>query len=253
MAGRGTSGTRFNYQYDCLDRKSQEIKLNWINGIWENGYITDYSYPGLDELNFEALTRIPDGGAPLGLLCKRSTQTGTALQTIKVDEYHNTGNWMAHLIATSNYSNDGQILSYVEDRWNVVNSNWNVEYKVESTYNPNKSIHQHILYQRSETFDTLYVWYIFDYDYGNYPVSVHPAIGEARVSLFPNPTSDFVQVALEGKEIYNITLSDLHGKVLARTSTANTANISLAGHAAGVYLLHIEQDGAVQVIPVVKI
>jgi hypothetical protein len=207
----------------------------------------------LDELNFEALTRIPDGGAPLGLLCKRSTQTGTALQTIKVDEYHNTGNWMAHLIATSNYSNDGQILSYVEDRWNVVNSNWNVEYKVESTYNPNKSIHQHILYQRSETFDTLYVWYIFDYDYGNYPVSVHPAIGEARVSLFPNPTSDFVQVALEGKEIYNITLSDLHGKVLARTSTANTANISLAGHAAGVYLLHIEQDGAVQVIPVVKI
>ena len=251
--GVQSGGTRYNYEYDTLDRKSQEIKLYWVNGIWVNGSKTDYSYPGLDEINFEALTRLSDSGAPWGLPYMRSTQSGTALQTIKVEEYNDTGSWFTHRIATSTYTNDGRILTLVDERWNFDIEKLKVDLTIESTYNTDKSIQQYVISQRNATLDTLYVWYILEYDYGNYPVSVHTPIRAASVSIFPNPTSDFVQVELQGNELSNITLLDLRGSVIARTKTAaNSAELSLVGQPAGLYLLRVEQGDKVKVLPVVK-
>lgn len=49
-------------------------------------------------------------------------------------------------------------------------------------------------------------------------------------SLFSNPTTDFIQVKLDGDEVSNITLLDLRGNVIARTKTdARSAQLSLVG------------------------
>ena len=73
------------------------------------------------------------------------------------------------------------------------------------------------------------------------------------MSLSPNPTTDFIQVKLDGDEVSNITLLDLRGNVIARTKTdARSAQLSLVGQPAGPYILRVEQGAKVKVLPVIK-
>lgn len=252
--GIQTHGNKYIYQYDTLYRESQFVYQTWNQGIWENYSREDFSYPGADAYNYQAFSRYWDAASSIWEAVNyRATQTGNALQTIKVGEHNFGGNWVLLDRATFAYTIDGQTLATMFENWNTTASNWRMNSKTEYTYNADKSIHQKNVFVRDVPTDSVFLKIIEDYDYGSYPVSTNTPSSQAKLRISPNPASDYLQIALEGKDISNLSLLDIHGKVVASSTTAsNTAQLSLIGQPAGNYFLRVEQNGSVQVLPVVK-
>jgi hypothetical protein len=61
------------------------------------------------------------------------------------------------------------------------------------------------------------------------------------ISVFPNPTSNFVQIETENIEIENITILDINGRIIHHTTANSQNNITLdvAAYPSGVYMLQI--------------
>ena len=82
------------------------------------------------------------------------------------------------------------------------------------------------------------------------PTSTNHAKNENSITIFPNPTTDFVTVEAEGLEAgtYTIRLTDLHGRLIqtqTRTFTAGDetrVTLDLNKEAAGVYILDLVSE-----------
>lgn len=75
-----------------------------------------------------------------------------------------------------------------------------------------------------------------------------------KVSIFPNPTHDHLNISgLNGDEI--IKIYDLSGNMLMQINTRNKQEeLSLSGHSAGTYLVHVfSADGSAEIIKVEKL
>lgn len=91
----------------------------------------------------------------------------------------------------------------------------------------------------------MYVYAAVEYEYET-TTSVKQPVPNIEVSVFPNPTSDQVQVTIqtEDEKICQLRLFDTQGRLVAHAqSERRHAIFSLTDHPAGVYLLHIEQAG----------
>ncbi len=282
-AGVWTNDSKISNTYDATDRLSEVIGQIWDAGAWKNSSKSNYSYPGADENNFQVLGRLWDEtNSNWGPQNTRLTQTATPLSTSGLFDffdgvnwvpntkytitYNNNGQtlirssenwdansatWMPFSVTTHTYTNDGQELSYSEAAWDFSGSFLSLNFKLERSFNADQSLHEVKLYKRES--GLLFLWIVSDFDYGNYPVSTYTPSPQTNLSISPNPTSDFMQVQLGGKGTSNLTLFDLHGKVVASTTTtSNSAQISLIGQPAGTYFLRVEQGGVMKVLPVVK-
>ena len=61
------------------------------------------------------------------------------------------------------------------------------------------------------------------------------------LSIYPNPARDIITIASNSTAVKNVTISDITGKKVIETSTAQ--NVNVANLKAGVYIIHITQDG----------
>ena len=84
------------------------------------------------------------------------------------------------------------------------------------------------------------------YEYSSI-VQVTPDLSTARILVYPNPTTDFVQI--EGVEVSymkQLALYDLTGKLCKTQSSMETSTISVLGLPKGQYLMRLEMvDGSV--------
>ncbi len=247
-------GTRDFFTYDGTDRISETISQTWVDNMWTNSERTDYVYIGPDEDFDESHLRQWDLiTSSWGDVVEQEKQTVTNNQRIVLTEIRDSTTFVPSARNTINYDVNGQETEYIFEGWNDSTSTWTLDRKSEYTYNNDLSISQFKFYLTDFDTDIYYLYLVADFDYGIYPVSTKTPSLQAKVSISPNPTADFVRVNVEGGGISNITLLDVRGNVLARTATAaNTANLSLASQPAGVYFLRIEQDGVVKVLPVTK-
>jgi len=72
-------------------------------------------------------------------------------------------------------------------------------------------------------------------------------------TLYPNPTSSMFTLEFEVNGVYNITLTDMSGKVLLRETVAGqTARINVSNYPAGTYLLTIDDGKRLSTTKVVK-
>jgi hypothetical protein len=71
------------------------------------------------------------------------------------------------------------------------------------------------------------------------------------VSIFPNPTTDKIVVALEGNFTYQLVNST--GKLLEVSGSAtNSKEVALTGLANGVYFLRVSADNKIKTFKVIK-
>lgn len=68
-------------------------------------------------------------------------------------------------------------------------------------------------------------------------------LGKQQISVYPNPTTDFITVNVENATMAEIF--DLNGKKVASQSIGNNATISMLNFANGAYILRILNDGEV--------
>ncbi len=253
-AGTVLYGFRNQYLYDSQDRVSTEIYQNWYNGNWENQLKTDFEYAGNDADYSISTERFWAGDSnDWGVINFRTTQTVTTAQRELVNEYFNGSDWQLNVRTTFKYNPDGQVGIYTVDGWDDATSGWITSSRYYYVYNNDLSIAQLKFYLKENASNNLYLHGVIDYDYNAYLVPTKAPELQAKLSIFPNPTADFIQVAFETNAMSNLSLLDLHGKVVASTTTAsNSAQLSLREQPAGTYLLRVEQGGALQVLPVVK-
>jgi len=61
--------------------------------------------------------------------------------------------------------------------------------------------------------------------------------------IYPNPTDGFFTLEFETNGIYNLTISDLNGRIMKReTVTGQTVQMNISNFSSGMYLLMIN-DG----------
>lgn len=73
---------------------------------------------------------------------------------------------------------------------------------------------------------------------------------ELNVQVYPNPTTAFLQVEMNGAFLY--VLRDMTGKLILQGHDFNSAVLNMSNQAAGMYLLEINQDQQVKQIQVLK-
>ena len=253
-AGLPLYGSRNNYSYDGADRVSTRIVESFDSGVWMNNEKVDYIYNGASTDFAEADSRYwNEPTSTWSSVLSRDLQTVTNTQQITLTEHTNGSNWFPSSRNTLEFDANHQLLSYYAEGWDDVAADWTPQVKFENIYNNDQSIAQFKYYIKDFDTGLLYAFAVVDYDYETYAVSTQHPVLAANVSVSPNPTADFLQIEVANKEASNITLLDLHGKVVAQAGTeSNRANLSLVGQPAGIYLLLVEQGGAVKMIPVVK-
>ncbi len=74
--------------------------------------------------------------------------------------------------------------------------------------------------------------------------------GLDNISVYPNPTSGQLNVALDGD--YNLTLSDIQGKVLMRKQFNGNSVVDLSGLQNGIYFIRVENEKGYAVYKIIK-
>jgi len=79
--------------------------------------------------------------------------------------------------------------------------------------------------------------------YADCTVGIDEQNKKVLVDVYPNPASDLLNVELQENNDYDLTLTDLQGKVIyASTTLSMTSTIDVSGFADGVYLLTLQNE-----------
>ncbi len=76
-------------------------------------------------------------------------------------------------------------------------------------------------------------------------VLLNENLEEANIQIFPNPTTDILNIKMENPALANIAIFDIYGKnVLEKTEVnQNEIQLSTSNFSSGIYFLKIEMDG----------
>ena len=74
------------------------------------------------------------------------------------------------------------------------------------------------------------------------------------LNVYPNPTTDVVNVTLENKSINSVSISDLNGRIVKSKDYKNVSNVSMnvSDLAAGVYMMSITSDSGTATKKIIK-
>ena len=247
-------GIQNNYTYNNDGQRLETLAKNWNGSLWTDSVKIVYFYNGSNEDYTRSYSSKWNSGAsnwwPADI---RDSQIVTTNQRIVFTEKLLTNIWTPYVKSTSNFTTDNQISDNTYEKWSISDSNWVTELKLEYVYNNDQSLSQIKGFARDYQKDILYNYFVEYLDYGLYPVSTYSPALKTKVKISPNPVDDFVRVEVEGKAESSITLLDVYGNVVSRTTTSsNTATISLASQAAGAYFIQVKQGGAFKLLPVIK-
>ena len=74
------------------------------------------------------------------------------------------------------------------------------------------------------------------------------------IQLFPNPTTNFLNISLEGIDVVDIIILDIQGKVLLQNSgLLDQERINLSGYDAGTYFVKIITPEGIKEIRLIKL
>jgi len=86
---------------------------------------------------------------------------------------------------------------------------------------------------------------ISDFRIGNFVTSNHSSVDNNKLSIYPNPAKDVINVSYEAANGADITLTDMVGnKVMSTSASAGNTNVSLntSGLQNGIYILNISTE-----------
>jgi len=74
-----------------------------------------------------------------------------------------------------------------------------------------------------------------------------------QIIVYPNPTDGIFTLDFEADDVYNLTLSDMTGKILFREAVSGqSVQMDISNYSAGVYLLTINNGKGQTTIRIVK-
>ncbi|MBO7540993.1 MAG: T9SS type A sorting domain-containing protein, partial [Bacteroidales bacterium] len=95
--------------------------------------------------------------------------------------------------------------------------------------------------------DNSSLWYLHpDGTIHTYPVSIDQA-EEGTISLYPNPASNVLNIALQGTDVNEVVVIDIYGKTALRANVAEGSNtLDISALPAGLYFVQLRADNNVK-------
>ncbi|MBR5027928.1 MAG: T9SS type A sorting domain-containing protein, partial [Bacteroidales bacterium] len=95
--------------------------------------------------------------------------------------------------------------------------------------------------------DNASLWYLHpDGTIHTFPVSIDQA-EEGTISLYPNPASNVLNIALQGTEVNEVAVIDIYGKTALRANVAEGSNtLDISALPAGMYFVQLRAAGSVK-------
>ena len=95
--------------------------------------------------------------------------------------------------------------------------------------------------------DNSTLWYLHpDGTIHTFPVSIDQA-EEGTISLYPNPASDVLNIALQGSEVNEVVVIDIYGKAVAHATVAEGSNtMDISALPAGMYFVQLKANNRVK-------
>ena len=157
---------------------------------------------------------------------------------------------------TKKYNTENQLLLYTYELWvdslqslKIINKSESI-YNTDGSYILSKTWHNFDLNGTSQTLNPITFKY-FSYDPA--VTGIQNPLENTKASIFPNPTSDWVQVKVNTDAPLRSLLFNAQGKLIVESTHKTTDfNISLKDQPPGTYFLHLEQNGNIQTIPILK-
>lgn len=252
-----TAGFGFmtTFIFDNNDRIVTEIYASGFGGDLKNRERKNYFYTDADALvdrkEREQWDNITNGWKPAD---SRVQLSYTPTESIELTEEFIFGNWRPEYRNTWTKNSNGDIERYAYEVWWPVSQIWKPQSVINTFYNTDKSRKQIITRRLEAGALDLHIESIQDYEYAA-PSSVNSLFLNAKVEVFPNPTTDIIQVNVEntGSPFTHFNLINSAGKIVASQQTVNTrTQFSISAQPAGIYYLEIRQNGGIKVVPIVK-
>ena len=260
-----TNGTVYygyssSYSYDANGRILELITAGYSGGnfIPEIRQVYQYNDPDdktdqIDQYQWD-ITSGTWGNATARFLYQYPSNS----QTLTFGENFDaaTGIWRTSSRTTIDYNNNDEITHYLLETQNAATQTFTPLRAYDISYNADGSKDTYKLYMLHNATQIYFQSQQVDYEY---PLVSTQSISmpDVEVNVFPNPTTDHVQVRLTGSrgdKNISMTLFDSTGRPIASKSGASTLAIfSLAGQPTGVYTLRVEQNGAEKTIKILKI
>jgi hypothetical protein len=254
--GQQTGGHRDSIQYDPEGRRSRVVRQIYISNNWQYQQRLSYQYPGAGAENYQYFTESWDIGSNQWLSAdRRTTVNQNSAEKAMVVEILISGVWTPTNRLMEYYNAIGQLQTLVYENRDLSTAVWDTTSILAYDFNNDYSFHQFRYSVWDAPTDIFYLWIVVDYDYAFYPVNTTVPALPVRVSLSPNPVTDFARINVENPEKKPVTyaLFNAGGRLLRQwTSPLENNTLHMMEYPPGAYYLRVIQGESDMILPVIK-
>jgi hypothetical protein len=179
------------------------------------------------------------------------TYNGSSKPLTTTYESYTTGSWVNSLKQTNTYDGNGYLINGLNETWDIASSSWKNNSQVNYTNNSNGTIQQYI----SQS------WEIPTTAWKNSQRATYTYINstgifetnEFEFKIFPNPSTDKLNITLIGNAETKISITDLQGKVLfSKTCFCDETTIYVEALPSNIYFIILQRSNKASVNKFIK-
>lgn len=219
-----------------------DIKM-WEQNNWKNNQIDDYLYNS-DGLTTQITRQKWNDSTKKWENFSQSTYTYTNAQKILVETMSiwENNKWIKRGVYTSSYDKNNFLTYHLHQDWDDALSIWVNQQQSTYTNNPNGTINQELVeLWRNKLWENFYrLTYTYDNNLGIDDLS------KSEFKIFPNPTSDFINVHLEESGDTKVSIIDGIGNIIRKQNfVENEFSVNVMNLNKNVYFIKLEREGKV--------
>jgi hypothetical protein len=224
----------------------------WDQNNWTNTSLTDYLYNSNGTINQET-TQIWNKSTNQWQNYSQDTYTynGSKKVLTKTTSNWEDNQWVTAYLDTYSYTANDVLTNILEQNWNKTLLNWKNREQTNYIYNQDGTIHQEIRERWNESKNLWNNWLraTFEYD-KNLGIA---DLTKSQLKIFPNPTTDFINVHLEESNDTKVSIIDALGSVILKENfVGNDFSVNVMNLNKNVYFIKLENGEKTQVKKFIK-
>ncbi|RKR08774.1 putative secreted protein (Por secretion system target) [Flavobacterium sp. 90] len=238
--------------YDSNGYLVSGLIQRWNENNWKNNIKVDYSNNS-DGL-FTQITRQKwNDSSSKWENFSQSTYTYNSSKQVSVETMNiwENNKWIEKIIFTNSYDANGFLVNRLRQDWDDDLSIWINQYQSKYDNNQNGTIHQEIAEiwnKSSNSWENLSrITYKYDKNLGIADLT------KSQIKIFPNPTTDFINVHLEESNDTKVSIIDALGSVILKENfVGNDFSVNVMNLNKNVYFIKLENGEKTQVKKFIK-
>lgn len=224
----------------------------WNDNNWKNDIKVDYSNNS-DGLFTQITRQRWNDSSSKWENFSQSTYTYNSSKKVSVETMNiwENNKWIEKIIFTNSYDANGFLVNRLRQDWDDDLSIWINQYQSKYDNNQNGTIHQEIAEiwnKSSNSWENLSrTTYVYDKNLGIADLT------KSQIKIYPNPTTDFINVHLEESNDTKVSIIDALGSVIFKENfVGNDFSVNVMNLNKNVYFIKLENGEKTQVKKFIK-